>query len=83
MNYINAHATSTPAGDLKEYQALMHCFGQNPEVSSFTPVLFSSIVAFCKMFVQIVGIANPYYFSVESELHKIHDWAPTWSSWCC
>lgn len=33
VNYINAHATSTPAGDLKEYQALMHCFGQNPEVN--------------------------------------------------
>ena len=32
VNYINAHATSTPAGDLKEYQALIHCFGQNPEV---------------------------------------------------
>lgn len=32
MNYINAHATSTPAGDLKEYQALIHCFGQNREV---------------------------------------------------
>ncbi|KAJ6759615.1 3-OXOACYL-[ACYL-CARRIER-PROTEIN] SYNTHASE II CHLOROPLASTIC [Salix koriyanagi] len=26
VNYVNAHATSTPAGDLKEYQALMHCF---------------------------------------------------------
>ncbi|MCD9560265.1 Protein TRANSPORT INHIBITOR RESPONSE 1 [Datura stramonium] len=32
VNYINAHATSTPAGDLKEYQALAHCFGQNPEL---------------------------------------------------
>lgn len=32
VNYINAHATSTPAGDLKEYQALMHCFGQNSGV---------------------------------------------------
>ncbi|GER40944.1 3-oxoacyl-[acyl-carrier-protein] synthase II [Striga asiatica] len=32
VNYINAHATSTPAGDLKEYQALLHCFGQNPEI---------------------------------------------------
>ncbi|GAA0146103.1 hypothetical protein LIER_06133 [Lithospermum erythrorhizon] len=32
VNYINAHATSTPAGDLKEYQALMSCFGQNPEL---------------------------------------------------
>ncbi|RYR77293.1 hypothetical protein Ahy_A01g001737 isoform B [Arachis hypogaea] len=32
VNYINAHATSTPAGDLKEFQALLHCFGQNPEV---------------------------------------------------
>ncbi|GAA0170455.1 hypothetical protein LIER_24706 [Lithospermum erythrorhizon] len=30
VNYINAHATSTPAGDIKEYQALMSCFGQNP-----------------------------------------------------
>ncbi|XP_042003110.1 3-oxoacyl-[acyl-carrier-protein] synthase II, chloroplastic-like [Salvia splendens] len=32
VNYINAHATSTPAGDLKEYQALLHCFRQNPEL---------------------------------------------------
>ncbi|XP_062148335.1 3-oxoacyl-[acyl-carrier-protein] synthase II, chloroplastic [Alnus glutinosa] len=32
VNYINAHATSTPAGDMKEYQALIHCFGQNPEL---------------------------------------------------
>lgn len=33
INYINAHATSTPAGDLKEYQALVQCFGDNPEVT--------------------------------------------------
>ncbi|KAL8488136.1 hypothetical protein ACS0TY_024427 [Phlomoides rotata] len=32
VNYINAHATSTPAGDIKEYQALVRCFGQNPEL---------------------------------------------------
>ncbi|WJX90899.1 Protein TRANSPORT INHIBITOR RESPONSE 1 [Trifolium repens] len=32
VNYINAHATSTPSGDLKEYQALIHCFGKNPEL---------------------------------------------------
>ncbi|KAI4376475.1 hypothetical protein MLD38_014232 [Melastoma candidum] len=32
VNYINAHATSTPAGDLKEYQALAHCFGHNKEL---------------------------------------------------
>lgn len=32
VNYINAHATSTPAGDIKEYKALVHCFGQNPEL---------------------------------------------------
>ncbi|CAA7043306.1 unnamed protein product [Microthlaspi erraticum] len=32
VNYVNAHATSTPAGDLKEYLALANCFGQNPEI---------------------------------------------------
>ncbi|XP_020207395.1 3-oxoacyl-[acyl-carrier-protein] synthase II, chloroplastic isoform X2 [Cajanus cajan] len=32
VNYINAHAASTSVGDLKEYQALIHCFGQNPEL---------------------------------------------------
>ncbi|GMI88537.1 ARABIDOPSIS BETA-KETOACYL-ACP SYNTHETASE 2, BETA-KETOACYL-ACP SYNTHETASE 2 [Hibiscus trionum] len=32
VNYINAHATSTPSGDVKEYQALLHCFGKNPEL---------------------------------------------------
>lgn len=32
INYINAHATSTLSGDIKEYQALLHCFGKNPEV---------------------------------------------------
>ncbi|XP_072980886.1 3-oxoacyl-[acyl-carrier-protein] synthase II, chloroplastic-like [Typha angustifolia] len=30
VNYINAHATSTLSGDVKEYQALIHCFGQKP-----------------------------------------------------
>ncbi len=32
VNYVNARATSTQAGDLKEYQALIRCFGQNPEL---------------------------------------------------
>ncbi|KAL4180808.1 hypothetical protein AMTRI_Chr12g267950 [Amborella trichopoda] len=32
VNYVNAHATSTQSGDLKEYKALLHCFGQNPEL---------------------------------------------------
>ncbi|XP_057501362.1 3-oxoacyl-[acyl-carrier-protein] synthase II, chloroplastic-like [Actinidia eriantha] len=32
VNYINAHATSTPSGDLKEYEALIRCFGHNPEL---------------------------------------------------
>ncbi|CAN4087007.1 unnamed protein product [Withania somnifera] len=31
VNYINAHAASTPAGDLNEYQAILHCFGENSE----------------------------------------------------
>ncbi|XP_031092742.1 3-oxoacyl-[acyl-carrier-protein] synthase II, chloroplastic-like [Ipomoea triloba] len=32
VNYINAHASSTPDGDLREYEALIHCFRQNPEL---------------------------------------------------
>jgi 3-oxoacyl-[acyl-carrier-protein] synthase II len=35
INYINAHATSTLSGDLKEYQALIRCFGQNSNVCLF------------------------------------------------
>ncbi|KAH9713793.1 3-oxoacyl-(acyl-carrier-protein) synthase II [Citrus sinensis] len=32
VNYINAHATSTRVGDPREFKAVMHCFGQNPEL---------------------------------------------------
>ncbi|XP_051114081.1 3-oxoacyl-[acyl-carrier-protein] synthase II, chloroplastic-like [Andrographis paniculata] len=32
VNYVNAHGTSTPVGDLKEFQAVAHCFGKNPEL---------------------------------------------------
>ncbi|KAH9300887.1 hypothetical protein KI387_012470, partial [Taxus chinensis] len=32
VNYVNAHATSTKAGDLQEYKALIRCFGDNPEL---------------------------------------------------
>ncbi|KAK3438630.1 hypothetical protein EUGRSUZ_C03291 [Eucalyptus grandis] len=32
VNYINAHATSTMAGDIMEYQALTRCFGKNTEL---------------------------------------------------
>ncbi|KAJ9179437.1 hypothetical protein P3X46_011225 [Hevea brasiliensis] len=32
INYINAHATSTQTGDLREFQALVRCFGGNPEL---------------------------------------------------
>ena len=31
VNYVNVHETSTKADDLKEYNALIRCFGQNPE----------------------------------------------------
>lgn len=33
VNYINAHGTSTKAGDLSEFKAMIRCFGQNPEVT--------------------------------------------------
>jgi 3-oxoacyl-[acyl-carrier-protein] synthase II len=32
VNYVNAHATSTQAGDLQEYKALIRSFGKNAEV---------------------------------------------------
>ncbi|PON93469.1 Polyketide synthase, beta-ketoacyl synthase domain containing protein [Trema orientale] len=32
VNYINAHAVSSPAGDLNEYRAITRCFGKNPEL---------------------------------------------------
>ncbi|XP_068304318.1 3-oxoacyl-[acyl-carrier-protein] synthase II, chloroplastic-like [Pyrus communis] len=32
VNYINAYATSTPTGDLKEYRALIRCLRKNPEL---------------------------------------------------
>ncbi|CAN6451372.1 unnamed protein product [Victoria cruziana] len=32
VNYINAHGTSTKAGDLSEFKAMIRCFGQNPEL---------------------------------------------------
>ncbi|KAF6175847.1 hypothetical protein GIB67_003335 [Kingdonia uniflora] len=32
VNYINAHATSTQAGDMNEYEAHIRCFGKNPEL---------------------------------------------------
>ncbi|KAF6140878.1 hypothetical protein GIB67_042291 [Kingdonia uniflora] len=31
VKYINAHATSTQVGDMKEYEALIRCFGKNPK----------------------------------------------------
>ena len=49
VNYINAHATSTPSGDLKEFQALVRCFGQNPEViqNYIIYIIRSSHDSFC------------------------------------
>ncbi|KAH9291798.1 hypothetical protein KI387_043013, partial [Taxus chinensis] len=32
VNYVNAHAASTKSGDLREYNVLIQCFGQNPQL---------------------------------------------------
>lgn len=36
IGYINAHATSTPAGDLNEGKAILNVFGENPPLLSST-----------------------------------------------
>jgi len=59
VNYVNAHATSTKAGDLQEYKALIKSFGVNsgvrrrlicPDLKSFNPCFFepASFVDFDK-----------------------------------
>jgi 3-oxoacyl-[acyl-carrier-protein] synthase II len=34
---VNAHATLTQTGDLREYEALMRSFGKNPEIRLSKP----------------------------------------------
>lgn len=43
VNYVNAHATSSPAEDVKEYEALVQCFGKNREVFNHA-ITFSTYV---------------------------------------
>lgn len=43
VNYINAHATSTPSGDLNEYEAIIRCFGDNSEVNQLLTLSIDSI----------------------------------------
>ncbi|KAF3792284.1 hypothetical protein EJ110_NYTH00413 [Nymphaea thermarum] len=31
VNYINAHGASTQVGDMREFKAMIKCFGQNPQ----------------------------------------------------
>ncbi len=45
INYINAHATSTPAGDLCEFQALQNVFGEG--LSSIAMNATKSMIGHC------------------------------------
>jgi len=37
VNYVNAHATSTKAGDMQEYKAITAIFGNNPRSETPSP----------------------------------------------
>lgn len=58
VNYVNAHATSTKAGDLQEYKALMRSFGENPEVSKFNLNHFNSIFKRIDIHVKYVCVSG-------------------------
>lgn len=61
VNYINAHATSTPAGDIKEFQALLHCFGQNQEVCNCMSMFLSwDIQNKLSMFLKLIYFIQRY-----------------------
>jgi 3-oxoacyl-[acyl-carrier-protein] synthase II len=68
VNYINAHATSTPAGDLKEYQALIHCFGKNPEVNFRSYVLITIYYILSNHFKGNYNLMPFYFFQFMLQL---------------
>jgi hypothetical protein len=68
---------------LKEYEAIIRCFGQNPEV----------YITWCQNVWAISWIKSNkhtyinYFGAVKGELNKINDWSSYRSSWwnrsCC
>lgn len=54
INYINAHAASTPTFDLAEYQSIIHLFGQNTEVITLVSLSLS-----CGIYVLIFSFIFP------------------------
>lgn len=75
VNYINAHASSTPLDDLKEFEAIIRCFGQNTEVIILST---NSIKRLALSFLERI-----VFVSAANELYKIYGWSSTWGCWCC
>lgn len=55
---MNAHATSTQAGDLKEYEAIVRCFRQNPQVCHLMQAILQQIYIANH---HIVNHLNPFF----------------------
>ncbi len=58
VNYVNAHATSTQAGDLQEYKALIRSFGKNAEVGIIFIMKIWVARTFCRILSVVLNVST-------------------------